>query len=263
MRPDRSVGLSLAILILILGLGSSWSTALGGDSAAETALKQKGLTKTGHTFVIEDEKPVLAKMKEVRGIFASYATVAEKQAAVEQMAMQSAELAQQRTELQANLNMLNQQIAASGASRTVRVGRMSVPQTPANNPALAQKAEMTATLAQIGQTQQALKAQTPQPKDKTALDDDVKKKQEAFKAALTDLRQQVDEVTKKYADLGADETVKKAIDDLVKASKAKVNLGPSDTFLAGVKELDKAERQFLGKKAPSASKKKTTAKAKK
>src|ERR1700722_16383477 len=100
MRPDRSFGLSL--MILILGLGSNWSTALGGDSAAETALKQKGLTKTGHTFLIEDEKPVLDKMKEVRGIFASYATAAEKQASVEQMAMQSAQLDQQRTELQAN-----------------------------------------------------------------------------------------------------------------------------------------------------------------
>jgi hypothetical protein len=255
MRLDRSVGLSL--MTVILGLGSGWSMALGGDSAAETALNKKGLTRTGHTFLIEDEKPVLDKMKDVRGIFTSYATAAEKQATVEQMAMQSVQLDQQRAELQANLNMLNQQINASGAARTVRVGRMSVPQNASNNPMLAQKAQMSATLTQIGQTQQALKAQAPQPKDKAALDDDVKKKQEAFKSALSDLRQKVDEVTKKYADLGADETVKKSIDDLVKTSKAKVNLGPSDVFLAGVKELDRAERQFLGKKTPAASKKKT------
>ncbi len=123
---------------------------------------------------------------------------------------------------------------------------------------------MTASsLAQIGQTQQALKAQAPQPKDKAALLDDVKKKQEAFTTALADLRQQVDEVTKKYADLGADETVKKTIDDMKKAGRVKENLGPSEAFLAGVKALDQAERKFLGKRTPAASKKKTAAKAKK
>ncbi len=135
MSLDRSVGLSLLFLIL----GSGWVPTRGADSASEAVLKEKGLTKSGHTFVIEDEKPVLAKMKEVRGIFATYATVAEKQAAAEQVAMQSAQLVQNRAELQANLNMLNQQINASGAARSVRYGRMNIQQTPANNPMLAQE----------------------------------------------------------------------------------------------------------------------------
>ena len=121
---------------------------------------------------------------------------------------------------------------------------------------------MTAALAEIGQAQQSLKAQAIQPKDKTALDTDVKKKEEAFKTALTELRKQVDEVTKKYSELGADETVKKAIDEMKKAGRVKENLGPSDNFLAGVKELDQAERQFLGKRTPAESKKKTAAEAK-
>jgi hypothetical protein len=259
MSLNRSVGLSLLFVIL----GSVGAESRAGDSAAESALKAKGLTKTGHTFVIEDEKPVLEKFKEVRGVFESYAAVAEKQAAIEQMAMQSAQLEAARAETQANLNMLNQQINATGAARPIRSGRYSMPQNASNNPMLAQRAEMTAALAEIGQNQRVLKAQATPAKDKTALDADVKKKGDAFKTALTELREQVDEVTKKYADLGADETVKKSIEDLAKATKAKVNLGPSDTFLAGVKELDKAERQFLGKKPASATKKKTAAKTKK
>jgi hypothetical protein len=262
MKRDRSVGLPMLVIIL----ASSCSTAWGGDSAPELALRAKGLTRSGHTFVLEEaEKPVLQKIKEVRGVFATYATAAEKLAAAEQMAMQSVQLEAQRVELQANLNALNQQIAIQGtgmSNSSYGRGRYNVRQTAANNPVLAQKAQMTAALAEIGQTQQVMKRQLPQPKEKAALEADVKKKQEDFKSALSDLRQQVDEVTKKYADLGAEETVKKSIDDLVKASKAKVNLGPSDTFLAGVKELDRAERQFLGKKTPAASKK-NTAKAKK
>jgi hypothetical protein len=261
MRLDRSVGLPL--LVLVLASGSS--PALGGDSAAELALKEKGLTRTGHTFVLEEaEKPVLDKMKEVRGVFATYATAAEKLAAAEQMAVQSTQLEAQRVELQANLNALNQQIAIQGTgmpNSSYGRSRYNVRQTAANNPVLAQRAQMTAALAEIGQTQKMLKSQMPQPKEKAALTDDAKKKQEAYKSALADLREKVDEVTKKYTDLGAEEAVKKSLDDLVKASKARVNLGPSDAFLAGVKELDRAERQFLGKKSPAASKK--TAKAKK
>ena len=260
MMLGRSVGLPLLVLIL----ASNGSPARGGDSAAESILKQKGLTKTGHTFIIEDEKPVLAKMKEIRVVFAGYVSVAEKQAAAEQVAMQSAQLEEHRVELQSNLDDLNQQIAIQGtgmSNSSYGRGRYNVRQTAANNPVLAEKAQMTAALAEIGQTQKMLKSQMPQPKDKAALDADVKKKQDAFKSALSDLRTQVDEVTRKYADLGADETVKKSIDDLMKASKAKVNLGPSDAFLAGVKELDQAERQFLGKRTPAASKK--TAKSKK
>jgi hypothetical protein len=253
MRLDRSIGLPLVIVIL----GSCWSPARAGDSAAESALKAKGLTKVGHTFVLEEaEKPVLAKIKEIRGVYASYAAVAEKQAAAEELVMQSAQLDQQRVELQVNLNMLNQQIASTPNSSYGR-GRYNMPQTPANNPLMAQRAQINATIAEIGQTQRVLKSQAPQPKDKSALDEDVKKKLDVFKLALADLRKDVDEVTKKYTDLGEEATVKKSVDDLVKASKAKVNLGPSDTLLAGMKELDRAERQYLGKKTSAASKKKT------
>jgi hypothetical protein len=262
MRLDRSVGLPL----LLFMLGSVGAESRGGDSAAESTLKEKGLAKTGHTFVIEAEKPVLAKMKEIRAIFASYAAVAEKQAAAEQVAMQSAQLEEHRVELQSGLDDLNQQIVEQVATPTAspfpRQGPGNAPPTANNNPLLARRDQINLELAEVGRTQRALKTQAPLPANKTALDEDVKKKQEAFKSALSDLRQQVDEVTKKYADLGADPSVKTAITDLMKASKAKVNLGPSDAFLAGVKELDKAERQFLGKRTPAPSKKKTT-KAKK
>jgi hypothetical protein len=258
MRLDRSVGLPLLLFIL----GSVGAESRGGDSAAEATLKEKGLAKAGHTWVIEAEKPVLAKMKEIRAIFASYATAAEKQAVAEQVAMQSAQLEEHRVELQSSLDDLNQriveQVTTPQASPFPRQGPNNTPPTAPSNPLIAQRDQIKLQLAEVASTQKALKTQTPPTSNKTALDEDVKKKQEAFKSALSDLRRQVDDVTKKYAELGADQSVKKAIADLMKASKAKVNLGPSDAFLAGVKELDQAERRFLGKKTPSTSKKKTT-----
>ena len=52
MSLNRSVGLSLLFLILGSGWVRPWCR-LG----PEAVLKEKGLTKSGHTFVIEDEKP--------------------------------------------------------------------------------------------------------------------------------------------------------------------------------------------------------------
>jgi hypothetical protein len=258
-RPNK-----LTLLLLILG--SVGSTSRAGDTEPEATLKSKGLTKTLSTWVIEDEKPVLASMKEAKAVFQSYAQVAERQAEAEQAAAQSKMLDAQRTALQNTLNSVNQQIASTPRQPSMgRAGRMMQQQNAANNPLLAEKSQLTASLAEVNQTQNVLKSQIPQPKDKAALDAEVKKKEEAFKTTLTDLRKQVDEVTKKYADLGADESIKKSIDQLKETTHAKVKLGPSDAFLSMVKEIEKAEKHYLGKTAPATSTtaKKKTAKAKK
>ena len=260
MRLHRSVGRPLLFLIL----GSSWASSRAADPAAESTLKEKGLTKSASTFVIEAERPVLAKMKEVRGIFANYAILADRQAAAEHVATQLAQLEEHRAELQSNLEEVNERIieqAGTPSSNAPRQGPNNFPGTAPSNPLIARRDQIRVALAEVGRNQKALKAQGPQGKDKTTLEEDVKKKEEAFKSALADLRRQVDEVTRKYAELGADESVKKALDDLKKDSKAKLKLGPSDAFLAGVKELDQAERRFLGKKTTPVSNSKKKAKS--
>ena len=259
MRPHRPIGLPLLFVIL----GSGGGTSRGADPAAEATLKEKGLTKSVSTYVIEAEKPVLAKVKEVRGLFANYAMLAERQATAENVAMQSAQLEEHRAELQSTLDDLNERIIEQGgaqANNLPRRGMPGGPMTGSNSPLIAQRDQIKLALAEVGRTQKALKAQAPQAKDKATLDEDVKKKGEAFKAALVDLRRQVDEVTKQYNELAADPSVKKSLDDLKKASKANVKLGPSDAFLAAVKQLDQAERQFLGKKTTTVSKKKAKSK---
>jgi hypothetical protein len=261
-KMHRDHFLKLPLLFLILG--SSWGTSLAGDSASETTLKGKGLTKSSSTWVIEDEKPVLASMKEAAAVFKSYAQVADRQAEAEGLTEQSKMLDQQRTEVQNNLTVLNQQIAqmpnpAAGMnSRNARYYQ----QTPANNPLLAQRSQLSTALAEVNQTQKVIKTQIPSAKDKASLDAEVSKRKEAFKTTLEDLRKQIDEVNKKYADLAADESVKKSIEDLAKTTHAKVKLGPSTAFAAVVKEVDQAERKYLGKHAPTAAAKKK-AKAKK
>lgn len=260
MRAFRLVGLAM----LSVAFGSARGPAFGGDSAAETALKAKGLTRSARVFIdAEAEKPVLEKIKEIRATsYAAFATAAEKQAAADTLQMQSYQLEDQRATLQANLNALNQQINAQNSSMGGRMGRMarSMP-----NPLRAEHQQVQAALNETNAMQKATKSQIPSAKDKAAIDGDVKKKAEVFKSALTELRTMVDDVTKRYDELNADAKVKKSLDEVEKAGHATMKIGPSEALTAGMKDLDQAERRFLGKKpaASSTAKKKATSKPKK
>jgi prefoldin subunit 5 len=253
MRLHHSFGLPLLLIVL----GSGWTR--GADSPSVSALKEKGLTRSGITFVIEAEKPVLAKMKEARAVFAGYAAVAERQAVAEQVATRLTQLEQRRVELQNNLNDLNQQINEQGyaqANNSPGPGMRNLAQSGLVSQMIAQRNLIRNTMAEVSLEQNTLNADAPQSKDRTAPDEDVKKKAEACKASLAELRPRVDEVTKKYADLGADVSVKAAISSLEKETKANLKLGPSDAFKAAAKTLDQAERKLLGKKTPAFSRKK-------
>jgi hypothetical protein len=256
MRPHRLVGL----VLLFATLGEAGGSAFGGDSAAETALKAKGLTRSGRVFVdAEAEKPVLDKMKEVRATsFAAFARAAEKQAAAEQLQMQSAELEQQRATLQANLNALNQQINAQSSQMGGRYARAARSMGP--SALQIEHQQVQTALNQTNTLQKTTKSQIPSAKDKATIDEDVKRKGDAFKTDLTDLRKLVDDATKKYDELKADVKVKKALEELEKAGHATMKIGPSEAFANGMKEIDQAERLFLGKKPATAAKKKTAAK---
>ena len=251
MRLDRS----LVLLLVSVWLGSA--PARAADSSSQKVLQEKGLTKSGTVYLIEDEKPVLEKLKEVKAAFAAYAQVVERQAEQQQAVLNLAQMQLEQAELQQELNMMNQQIN-SQPRVSGRLGRLVAAQ---NAPMIAQRNQMQAAISQMSAGQRTLKAQLPQPKDKAALEAEAKKKGDAFKVALTDLRPMVDDVTKKYADLEADASVVKAKHELQQTTHTNIKLGPSDAFKAAARYLDQAERQFLGKRLSAAAKTKTKTKA--
>jgi hypothetical protein len=258
MRLERFTGISM-LFVALVAVGS---TCRGGDPAAEAILKGKGLTKSSRVFVIEAEAPALAKMKEIRAALASYGNLADRRATAEQAASYLAQLDEQKAQLQTNLDALNQQINLQGNTQANNLGRAggtnSQQQTYASS-LINQRAQVQINMAAIDREQKAVKGQTSQGKAKETLDEETKKASEAFKTALAEARPLVDEVTKKYAELEADEEVRTAMIAAKKASIAKVKLGPSDAFLVAVKELDQAERRFLGKTTTAVSKKKAKA----
>jgi chromosome segregation ATPase len=253
MRRDRFVGWS----VLGLVLGTAWAPSRGAGPGAEAVLEEKGLTKSGQVFVIEEEAPVLAKMKEARAAYARYAAAAERQSASERVSARVAELEEQRNQLQEALDELDRQIPQQGnpqAAGFSRPGGNPMMQGTLASPLAARRDQVRAALAEVSREQRALKLQVPQTKDGANSAAAAEKQAETFKAALAELRPMVDAVTKTYTELAADSSVQSALIELKKASAKKLRLGPSDAFLAGAKELDQAERRFFGKSTPAATK---------
>lgn len=245
MRPRRLVGLWL--LGWSVGLGGSWTFA--GDSLAEQALKAKGLTKVARVFSdAEAEKPVLEKFKSAGPVLAAYSAAAEKQAMAEQIPMAVAQLQQERQALQANLNMLNHQVSTQHSGRSGRMARSMGP-----TPAQIEQQQVSAMMKQVTANENALKSKIPSAKDKAAIDGQAREKAEALKATMAELRTVVDDITKKYAEMKVDESVRKSLLELEKSTHAPLTIGPSALLAAGIRDLEHAERQFLGKNPAKAS----------
>jgi clan AA aspartic protease (TIGR02281 family) len=70
---------------------------------------------------------------------------------------------------------------------------------------------------------------------------EVARVREAYMQAVSDLRTAVDEITAKYAEIGANEQVSKAIKELSTSSRTKQKLGPSKELANAIKWLAKFE----------------------
>ena len=257
MRLDRS----LAWVVLTVAVGSGWGPPQKADRPADIALKEKGLTKTGTVYTIEDEKPVLARMKEARTGYQAFAAMSSQQSMHEELARKGAQLEDQRAELQSQLEEINQRIGemAAGPGNQGPPGGRGGPGGTGNqasvSPLTIERDQLKNALAEVTAQQRTVKNTLLPAKDVAAMDAKVKKAEETLKGILTDLRTQVDAVTKKYSDLGEDGDVRKLLAE-AKQGNPKLRLGPSDAFAGGNKELAKAEQQFLGKRTSVVSTKK-------
>jgi len=259
MRFERPLS-----LVLLFGVvGSSWGSPPTEDPAVDSPLKDKGLTKQGYVYVLEAEKPVLAKLKEARTSFATYASMSDQHLTTQQLAERGSQLEQTRSQIQNQMADLNQRMSEQRAMTPPQTyggfGRGTISGTPYDSPLMAERNQLQSALAEITNEQNLIKSQTPNGRQDAALATKVKQAEDAFKATLAELRKQVDEVKKKYSELDADQAVKDALKE-AKKGNAKNRLGPTDAFNTGAKELEKAEQQFFGKKTSVAPRKKAKSK---
>ena len=261
-----------------------WATC---STAAEPAatLAAKGLTKSGRVYVVDGERALAARWKDVRPTLAAYAQLTERQGHASESATRQTELEEQRLDGQNRLAELNQQIleqsmaqASQGNNRPGGGPGFGGPgggNFGSNGPGMSgnspgwnfgptplqmEREQVKQHLAEIAEEQKQLRSQATPPQDRAGLDESARKKEEQARKILSELRALVKQVDETYTGLGVDAEVKAALDDLARSTKAAVKLGPSDAHLAVVRAINQAERKLTGESTASARKGKTTAK---
>jgi len=236
---------------LILAAGATLATVLAAfapaddPAAAEAVLTGQGLARAGNTYSLEAEKPVLAKIAEFKPVFAKFAAAIEQQNAVEQDAARMIQLEQQRILTQANIENL-----------TAQVNNMIRPSTSGNNRVgqnqyaneqgtiLGQRRELMMSLGPIGQEADMIRLRQPSQRAKDDLAAELKARREEYTKAAKEVRPMVADVLKKYDEVAKDDKVKAALSELKRTKLAKLKIGPSDPFVAAVRQLDQAERMI-------------------
>ncbi len=92
--------------------------------------------------------------------------------------------------------------------------------------------------------------------DRKTLEAESKRKLDAARAVLAEIRESVDAVTKRYDELNSDTSVRSALQSLEKEKLGTFKLGPSAPFKAVVKALENGEKMILAKKVSTVSRRK-------
>lgn len=206
------------LVVLSCGVAS----LAAADNPAEAALKEKGLKKSGSTYVLAGEADVQKKLTEARAAYKQVAAALAQQQGYERALWENKQAIRELTERRI---MLGQQI----------------PQ--AANPV--QHNQLVTMYNEAGDRLNLLHQQQEDEGAKRDVDAQAARRREAYVQAVLDLRQLVDETTDAYAELAEDPAVKDALERVNAKSKVKSALGPSKAFLDGVAQLEKAEGSVL------------------
>ena len=219
IRTLMSCGVGFVVLLsAVAGLGAD-------EPSGEAVLKEKGLRKTGTTYVLPGEAEVLKKVTVARALSKQMSNALAQQ---QGYAQEGHENKQQIQELTQQRIYLNQQLAQ---------------QLPP-----AQHNQLVAVVNTVTDTLNMLHQKEADPVDRKQTDAQAAQSRETYVQAILDLRQLVDATTAKYAEMAADPEVTQAITLAGQTTKNKVTLGPSKAFLANIKLLERAESLVLSEK---------------
>jgi hypothetical protein len=229
----------------VLALGSVATTnapafADGNPSRAEKVLIKKGLTRDDRKFLLaDDEGTVIEKYKEAREIQTAFQKAMQRYGAILDFDEQVQMLTMQQQSLQAEINSIQMELNSMPLSTN---GRMRALQQSRQAPYRQQQNQDRSAMNQINQQLQQLKTQAPKDQERKSAAQEYDTQQKAYVASVRELDELVSPLLEKYHELGLDEDVKTALNDIRTATTQNVKLGPSQQVLAAVqlvKEMKK------------------------
>lgn len=218
LPPVRTLRVALLGLVF-LGSSAVAAPPKAVESAEEAALKGKGLRKVGAYYVLPVETDVAKAADEVKALQKALVAAAVRQRVVEFQDVANknliAEYSQQRLALRQQKNMA---ATVQDHNQVVEVSN--------------ELGDRIRLLSQEVEDAKAVKKEVAGA---------VAGRREAFTQKLLDLGSLVEDADKEYATLAEAPEVKAAMAKLGKDPKVVVKLGPSRTYQANVKALQKAQ----------------------
>lgn len=192
------------------------------DSSAEALLKSKGLRRQGTTYVLPGEAEFSQKLGTARATYRGFTTAVMQQESLTRNLEINRGMIQQLTQQRIFLNQRLSQVTTAQENNRL-IGMINE---------LTDRINLLNNASDDTGTSKEIRAQ-------------VSNRREAYIQALLDLRALTDSTAKTYDELGDDAEVTDALAALNGPSKSKVTLGPSRTYLANVRLLEKAEGGIL------------------
>ncbi|MHC5537967.1 retropepsin-like aspartic protease family protein [Singulisphaera rosea] len=219
MTPTSRLSSFGMLLTLALTIAPA---VLGADDPADSALKEKGLKKSGNYLVLSSEATTQKKLNETKARYKQYSLAV----------MQQRQFDRGVEDSKAYLRQLIEQ------RRILGLQLKQARSTDEHN-------QIVTMLNDTNDQMKLLEDEESDPKFKDNLNANAAQSREQFVQAVIDLRQLIDETQKQYTELSEDETVKESLAALNKKGKTKYSLGPSKAFLANVKLVEKVEASVL------------------
>jgi len=196
--------------------------SLAQEPSAEAVLKTHDLRRSGVTYVLPAEAEVQKRLNEARTLYQRLTLARMQQREFEQGAWDTKQMIQQMTQQRI---MLNQQLSQMATTQEYN--------------------RVVGMINQINDQIHLMSQQLADPAMRKGIDAQIPARREAYLQAVLDLRQVVDKAHAAYEELARAEDVTSALAALNEKSKVKYTLGPSRTFLANVKLLEKVEGLVL------------------
>ena len=221
--------------------------------AAETVLKDKGLTKNDRLFLL-DEAAAIEKYGQAKAAYADYQKAMNRYATIVQYDEAVQTLETQRQALQQQVNMLQVQINSTGTG----YGRMRRMVSAQQAPLRQQQSQDRAMMNQINSQIQASKAQAPKAADRKAVPAEAERTRQAFVDSVHELKEVLDPLLAKYHELALDKTVTDSLVQLRHSTTLNYKLGPSDQVVAASKLIHEGKKHATAKSKPASKKKAKT-----
>jgi hypothetical protein len=240
MRRPRNYRVGSLIVIATV-----FTSAVGkaADSPAEKLLSKHGLKRIGSLYILDAEADAKKKLEEVRALSKDWNSARVQQALVgtakdHQSLVQ--DLSGQINQLRAELTAVNQQMARVPRWRN-RIGSNLAQEEHAELSAY--RNQLNLALNQQNAFLNQVKSHPPDPKLQQKLESDVQSRHDRYLQEARDLGKLVQATKEKYASLTKMDEIKKALDSLGSAVRAKPKLGPSHEFLAIAKLVEKLQKE--------------------